>query len=446
MLENPTFLSFYKLLFLTELIVAESIFAYKLRRRNYFLLCLFIVLIVLYLIAFLLPSISNPFYIAFIFLFLFTLSCVGLKICFKESKLNVLFVGIAGYTTQHISYAIKTLLINLLSIGDLINYFAPNSLYLNQVLGSFKGINWIEAVVYIFTYFNVYFVVFNTLGHMIKKNENLEIQNNIFVLLSTILIISDVLFNMLSVFYSEARSVSSYIELGYSIIICVLSFSLQFSQLNKKKVERDLETTKIMYSERLKQYELSKENIDIINSKCHDLKHQIHQIGKNQYIDKNELKEIEKALDIYDSKTITGNEALNIILTEKSLLCKKYKINLSMLIDGELLNFIDDRDIFTLFGNALDNAIEALQKVDEDKRDITIIVKKKKMMTTIHIENYFDGEIRSEDGKILSIKEEDKAFHGYGISSMKRIVDDYGGTFSVDIKDHSFAINIIFMH
>lgn len=443
---NPSFLSinWYKVLFTVELLFAEFIFSNKLRRRNYFLFRLIPLLLVILATSVFIPMPPpNPWMYSLVFLTIFLMTFLSMKFCFKESWRNILFCAIAGYTVQHLSYLAYSLLYNAFSPEAFIYSIAPESPYFSQMNGEFIT-NSISIIVYLLAYINVYFFGYNTLSYQIKKNENLEIQNTVFVFLSMIMIVSDIVLNMLSVFNNEGRSTAFFIQNTSSILICVLSLSLQWSALKKKQVELDYEYAQIAFKERLAQYEMSKENIDLINQKCHDLKHQIRRFRKEKSFNEEELKSIENAISIYESVTKTGNEALDTILTEKSLICKKYHINLSMIIDGTLLSFIEDRDIFAFFGNALDNAIDALKDVDEEKRDITIIVKQKQNFITVHISNYFENEIKKENGKIITSKAGEKGYHGFGIVSMRRTVERYGGTLSIETKNNYFSLNAVF--
>lgn len=80
------------------------------------------------------------------------------------------------------------------------------------------------------------------------------------------------------------------------------------------------------------------------------------------------MDEIEKSVSLYDANVKTGNTVLDTILTEKSLLCYKKGIILSCVADGENIAFMEDADVYSLFGNALDNAIEAVLKLEEQRK------------------------------------------------------------------------------
>ncbi|MBQ7323104.1 MAG: sensor histidine kinase [Clostridia bacterium] len=190
---------------------------------------------------------------------------------------------------------------------------------------------------------------------------------------------------------------------------------------------------------------MAKENIDLINRKCHDIKHQIENLRcltTNTEMQQN-LQELENCVGIYDSILKTGNSTLDAVLTEKKLFCERYKINFSCIIDGCTLGFMEDEDIYALFGNALDNAVECVIKnTEETQRLISIKVSPVGKMLSIHFDNYCENEIVWKDGLPMTGKV-DRASHGYGMRSIRHVVDKYQGTMTVFQKDNMFNLNIV---
>ena len=91
-------------------------------------------------------------------------------------------------------------------------------------------------------------------------------------------------------------------------------------------------------------------------------------------------------VSIYDSSVRTGNETLDVLLANKSLQCEQRGIRFDRMIDGELLDFMKPADIYSLFGNAVDNAIEAVLRLDDDAdRYVSMTVCKRKEMLSIHM-------------------------------------------------------------
>ena len=111
--------------------------------------------------------------------------------------------------------------------------------------------------------------------------------------------------------------------------------------------------------------------------------------------------------------------------------------------DGKLLEFMDVVDLFTIMGNALDNAVESVEKRGKDEfKSIGVRVWKKDLFAVIQVENTFEGELKMKDGLPLTSKA-DKENHGIGIRSIKSIVEKYQGTVSVRVQDGNFVLTIL---
>ncbi|MBQ7226786.1 MAG: sensor histidine kinase, partial [Clostridia bacterium] len=193
-----------------------------------------------------------------------------------------------------------------------------------------------------------------------------------------------------------------------------------------------------------RQYKVKEENIDIINRKCHDLKHQLSEIRKlDESGNRENIKEIENAILIYDRFAKTGNKALDIILSEKSLLCEKYGIRFTYMADGSLLDSMSPTDVATVFGNALDNCIEYLQKADVEKCIMGLQIFGNADMVTVHIENWCGDAPEMSDGLPVTTKD-DKNFHGYGMKSIKYIVERYNGNMVVNTTNNRFSLDLLF--
>ena len=226
---------------------------------------------------------------------------------------------------------------------------------------------------------------------------------------------------------------------------CILMLYLEYEMLYHRRMLREIETTTRVLEERARQYELSRENIDAINVKCHDIRHQIRHLqdGSAATVDSETLADIAREVNVYDSTVKTGNDALDTILTEKSLVCERESIALSCIAEGKVLGFMAPADIYAFFGNALDNAIEAERGIeDRGARSISLVVRKMAGMASIHVENYFTGEASFVDGLPQTTKD-DTYNHGFGTKSMRLITERYDGTLSMGVEKNTFFVNAI---
>ena len=97
---------FYKsFLFVCELLLAEFCFLYKLNKRKFFVLRVFVVLVACFSFAYLLPALTeNAFYRSLLFFLIFSFTIAMCKFVFNENLTTIVFCCLAGYTTQHLAY------------------------------------------------------------------------------------------------------------------------------------------------------------------------------------------------------------------------------------------------------------------------------------------------------------------------------------------------------
>lgn len=226
---------------------------------------------------------------------------------------------------------------------------------------------------------------------------------------------------------------------------CITLLYLQSALFKKSSMRKELETIQLLWHQQKGQYQLSKETIELINHKCHDLKHQVQAIRavKDEKERETYLEKIEKSVQIYSAIVRTGNEILDTILTEKSLICENSGIHINCVADGSLLAFMNPVDLYTLFGNALDNAIEAVRKLEsKEKRVVDIMLYERQSFLMLQIVNPMCGEVKFEDGLPLTTKAKN-GYHGYGMKSMLHTIQKYEGHLTTEVKNGCFYFNVM---
>ena len=247
----------------------------------------------------------------------------------------------------------------------------------------------------------------------------------------------------------ERGSVDWIIIYLTQLLLCVIMY-LQSELFKKSAMRQELTLMNMLWKKEQEQYELSRENIALINQKCHDLKHQIRAI---RYMSREEidayLEEIEESIEIYESIVKSGNEALDTILTEKSLYCRERGITVSCVADGRQMGFINTIDLYAILGNALDNAIEAVEKFNtREKRQIDVMIYKEKQFLVINIVNpikeklVFDEELRY-DADLPQTTKADRFHHGFGLMSIRYMVKKYDGYLNLSEEDGCFSLKIL---
>lgn len=217
------------------------------------------------------------------------------------------------------------------------------------------------------------------------------------------------------------------------------------TQICKLYINNELRSVESILRNQYKQYQLSQECIDLINFKYHDLKHQIHlwqgEAGSQRH--RQYLQELQEKIDGYSLQQHTGNDVLDTILTEKELICKQKHIQITSVVNGALLAFLPLEDLCAMFGNALDNAIEAAEQItDVEKRLIRVVVHQAHNCVMIQIENYTEAH-RSIDGGLPPTTKGDSTLHGYGLKSIQYIAAKHQGMMAVDCKNNWFILKIM---
>lgn len=213
----------------------------------------------------------------------------------------------------------------------------------------------------------------------------------------------------------------------------------------ENKVRMELKAVQNVLQNQYQQYKLSRESIDLINYKYHDIKHQIAVLRNESDPEKRNayLNRMEEEIKQYELQNKTGNNVLDTVLTSKSMYCDKHGITLTSVADGKLLEFMDVMDICSIFGNAMDNAIESVLKIkDKEKRLIHVTVCQQKNFLMIRVENYYESGIKLEEGNLATTKK-DKQLHGYGIKSIQYIVNKYDGAMYIDTDNQWFDLKIL---
>ncbi len=319
--------------------------------------------------------------------------------------------------------------------------------YLRYVRG-IQGelLKWVELIL-------VYAVIFTILALMelnLKKDlEELHITRRE---LLVVIIIAASVFAMSNLSYLDQNGLfSGTFVMDIFIIRTLVDLSgiavlyAYHVQVKEIQIRFEKETLHNIMEMQYKNYQLSKENIDMVNQKYHDLKHQINLLKTQAYVGKSTsyLEKMEREIRVYETQNKTGNQILDAVLTNKAMICQNKEIELKFIVDGGALSFMEDMDVSALFGNMLDNAIESAEKQQEkQKRLIWLYVTKEKQFVRIRTENYCDEKIRFKNGMPVTTKK-DRRLHGYGMKSIKSAVEKYHGSVVAAQENNWFELKIL---
>lgn len=420
------------IVFVGELLLATSVYVFKLRRRNHFWLWLVLCLSCFIGFAYswsLIPYINSVTSIIFSILFFFIafFGLIGsLMACFKVNIQAAMFLGTAGYAMQHFTYKLIQIIIGSIEKG--IPSFVDNNYGIYGIYASFVIISLP--------------IFYNMFGKKIHKNETLIIEDSRLLIISIILIICTIILNLIYESFVKVSNLTLFI-VGclFDMVCCFLTLFIEFEMLKSKEISEAYIQMKTIWESEKKQLEISKENMDYMKILAHDLKHELNE--STLLISKDKVDELNRRIAAFGNSIKTGNDILDLVIAERTLIVQKENINLSIIADGSVLSNMKQSDCYSLFMNIMDNAIDAVKELPKDQREISLAVRESMGMILIHEVNPFKGTLNFKDGLPQTTKR-DSMYHGFGTKSIKGIVDSYSGDCEISIKDNNiYVLNIL---
>lgn len=430
-----SFFTLSKYVFFISMTAAQLMFANRNLRRRFFWMRISISLLFSFSIATLFSATQvTAVYCSLIFSVFFFISIPLTRFCFNMEWRNCIFSTLASYSTQHIASILYNLILSMIGYNYTMLMYSNTVVFLDPLI----------LLIFLEVYTIVHVAVYHAFAKKMRKSENVTITRPRLLGILLLVMMVEIILNAFVTYHPmEHSDMVYYTCASLTNMLCSISvLIILFGQLLNKTLEEELTILNQMWRQERKQYKISKDTIDMINIKCHDMKHQLHTIRKAETIDPQALLEIENNINIYDAMVKTGDEALDIILAEKGLLCQKSGITINCMIQGEKLSFMNDMDVYSLFGNLLDNAMNSAMVVEPDKRVINITVKAHNDFLSIIFRNYYTGEICLTNGVPVT-RNVDTQNHGFGIKSIRMIVDRYEGNVTYQAENEVFTASIL---
>lgn len=134
----------------------------------------------------------------------------------------------------------------------------------------------------------------------------------------------------------------------------------------------------------------------------------------------------------------TGNVVIDAVVNSKIADCIKRGIQVKCMIDSQF-GSVSDTDVSIILSNALDNAIRG--SAGTDPPEIELVIGRRKAFTCIVVKNTIAESVLHKNPKLETDKE-DRTIHGFGIASMRRIADNYGGSVEFREEGHRFVAEV----
>ena len=283
------------------------------------------------------------------------------------------------------------------------------------------------------------FALFNIIRN--KKKHRYYLELPAFIIANSVIVLNTILISFAESMSEEHLAEYSFVLIS-NIFTVVLIIVVNFYTQRQIKLRLENELVNSMLIRQAEQYKFTKANAELMHVKAHDLKHQVAILRKGGPEAEQILNELDSVVSGYESVILTDNNVINVILSEKWQYCVKHKIKMSCNVDPKALDNMETVHLYTMLGNILDNAIEAVMKIKEkEKRIISLNISYHHGLSIIQCHNYFNGKIEMDDENILTSKD-DSISHGYGIKSIKSIVNQYNGEFDFSIDKDIFNLII----
>ncbi len=360
--------------------------------------------------------------VAFLFSSLFV--CVGMvKCCFAARRWEAVFCGVCGYCVQHIVYRVNMLFQYYVYFG--VTFNAGSIVFLVFSAAGIYALGWL------------------LFARRLRGRGHIDVENKKLVGMLGIVVVVMMIFGGMGLIYTGSEELKNspmmLVECGMAFIVCMLTLFALRDSVKVKDMEAENRRLQWMWRADRRQYEISRNNVEQLNLKYHDLKYMLRAMRGDAHTEE----ELENCLRLYEATFRTGNETLDVVLTEKSMLASRRGISIIVTADGACLSRMKPVHLYSLFGNALDNAVECLEKVeDADKKTVYVTVCRRGGMAQICIENYTPRTPDFAEGLPVTTKE-DAENHGFGMLSMRSIAQRYGGSLRASVSEDIFTLLVL---
>lgn len=193
---------------------------------------------------------------------------------------------------------------------------------------------------------------------------------------------------------------------------------------------------------KLSYYKDKTEEEERVRRAYHDMKNHLL-ILQDQAEDSQEIRRsiesLQEEIEGYEAYCHTGNDFLDVVIRDKIRAARSRNIDFQEMIRFGDGGFMEPLDISTIFGNALDNAIEASEKMAESMRLITVKAARIHDMMVIAVEN----NMQPDTPVYERTSKKDKSMHGFGIANIQSAAERYGGQCTTKAGDGKFVLKVV---
>ncbi len=214
--------------------------------------------------------------------------------------------------------------------------------------------------------------------------------------------------------------------------------------------QAELERRQEVFQQQIKAQSKHLDEILITQNQVKKLRHDLinHNISIQAYFEKQDcasglayMKGMNQNAIFSDTLIETGNAALDAILNTKKSIALSKNIVFDTRIQVPENIFVDAIDICIIFGNALDNSIEACEKIEKGpKRILVSIIYESDSLICKIVNTAVKGK-----NKFLHTSKADRVNHGFGIENITSALEKYKNICRFDQTDTEFILSFVIL-
>ena len=272
-----------------------------------------------------------------------------------------------------------------------------------------------------------------------SRIQPIRILTLLFIISSEVYLSQSIIAAGTGVYTPERRMITVFYQV---LVIAILILLENYFYEQEEKYRADMTALASNYRYEALQARVSAE--EDLHRLHHDMKHQLVLLEKLAD-DPNALREtltkLRRQLSAYESRVVTGNTILDGILSEKLQQAKEKGITMEYKVDYADFSFLEPMEIASLFGNILDNALEAAAEAEGEKT-IRLDVRQLAGNAVIGCRNPYKGKRHKVNGLIPTNKAE-TSLHGYGIPAIRQVAETHEGSVAIDLQEEGiFRISV----
>lgn len=287
--------------------------------------------------------------------------------------------------------------------------------------------------------------IFSTIAYRLLNNFQYSVQRKDVAVLTIGFLIA-FCYSFISTYgYLNLQMENTFILDFVTSVLCVC-FIVQFLYSKNisylRKQEEEDKARIVQLQQQFTYYQDKLKDEERVRSIYHDLKNHLLMLESRQNTEETRHQiaaKLHSQIADYEDYVHTGNEFLDIILKDKAAKAREKQIDFSVRVNFNGIDFMEPLDISTIFGNAIDNAIEANEELPEALRLIAVKAERIRDMVIITVENSMMQGTYPTEGST----KKDSFIHGFGIPNIKNAVKKYGGQSRFQLENGICLLKII---